>query len=1105
MQPPHSPTDTGRRLYDQPVQSVVVTPTGAPGDGGNVLCDLQVEADRTYTGPALSMRSVEEPDAVFCEHDCVQNPICNFWSWNQVSDNSGYCFLFNAVTDYVGATSGQTWVSGRCSPTRDPTAYHTPGTIEVWVSRSLALFGTRAAVIDTTTMQEGEVTVRLAEGEDMADGRYVYVRSFDSNRQLRIDGIHFFMLPEAGRRLSLHGLTEDPPQEHSDAETKQPPNDYTEHEYLHPIPKHSWTRIYQMRNLTTVTCWNETNAPAVAKEARHNAAMLWADLSEEESLVGCMDCVTHLPTNCTSWFERPHGYRADHTEKVERKRRQMKEQLDRDEPERKRKLEEAIGSSCCKTDRKTGVKVCGREYCAKAFKAKADSRIAHTLRELHDRPNVKDVKLNIAQLVSTDMLAPHLHHNENCQSEKKRDGHGHIECIASSLAKHLGDKHGFSEEALNKQMDRYGLTVAGIMTAQLKHATGGTQAKSKEYESDVKKADFKSAMRRAEVARRKLGIDQTIPPRRKAPRASWIRRSTVAGRRLDENDEKVVGVERLSLSPKDLRQRHKDHQTYWKNQSMAAKQILKAGNLAVANNGAKPATVTNLMYSAWEASLATDSSIFGRMRSVAAGVGKIGERISSMSDAINAAQNAAQNAPKPKQKYRKLTEREEAYFQRVDDLVGAAGKGFRVPDHVNENWGWVTDAVDWPYWWKEAHRVGRILYNRHDWVNTYAEDTGTLPVGELPDHHKTGYSMLDINAPPTYLGAWMRSKVVGGDRHAPHRRLHEKRKLHELPRAEPAQGYNRRSLIGAFMDAAINEEDPLDAAWDVLQQSNDHHSSHVRRLFESATWVASSAGDAITDYGAKLAPVLFGESTGDVPGSPTADVGDPLRQLGRYVAYDTLLCYLYPPPHMAGGAMGDGTVVQLHYSNRACFPLIPYLPPDIVTFNQEFGLGEDFEFSSLEYAQQCDSATVKALIGPMMGDLTSVGFIAAPYGSLLRFAEGIDSLRNLGKTGDDSLTNAQRGSAIVCSIAQLGGLIWLAVTVLFLGLFCMIAPCGSWCCLKCFRICRGARRIDERRALALDDLINESYGSIDAAPSVRMSITKRRATPASRSLLEMED
>ena len=177
------------------------------------------------------------------------------------------------------------------------------------------------------------------------------------------------------------------------------------------------------------------------------------------------------------------------------------------------------------------------------------------------------------------------------------------------------------------------------------------------------------------------------------------------------------------------------------------------------------------------------------------------------------------------------------------------------------------------------------------------------------------------------------------------------------------------------------------------------------------------------------------------------------------------------------------------------------------TFNDAFNLGEHFDWGSLEYEQQCDSATVLALIGPMMGDLTSVGFIAAPYGSLLRFAEGIDSLRNLGKTGDTTLTNAQRGSAIVCSIAQLGGLIWMAASILFLATFCICAPVGSWCCLKGYRICRGAGARDSRREAALDKLLEQGgYDDVTYESSVASRrIVRQRVGPMGHVLVRSNE
>jgi hypothetical protein len=178
--------------------------------------------------------------------------------------------------------------------------------------------------------------------------------------------------------------------------------------------------------------------------------------------------------------------------------------------------------------------------------------------------------------------------------------------------------------------------------------------------------------------------------------------------------------------------------------------------------------------------------------------------------------------------------------------------------------------------------VGRILYGRHEWVQSHAEVTGSLPVGELPEEHKTGYSLLDINAPPSFLGAWVRSKVTGGERHARHRQLHETRQLHELPRADPPEDKPRRSLLGSMLDAFISEDDdPLDAAWHVLHY-NDHR-TRARRLAEFTQWVTTGAVDTVYDYGANLAPVIFGEATGEVPDYSGESTG--LQQISRYIAY----------------------------------------------------------------------------------------------------------------------------------------------------------------------------------------------------------------------------
>jgi hypothetical protein len=141
------------------------------------------------------------------------------------------------------------------------------------------------------------------------------------------------------------------------------------------------------------------------------------------------------------------------------------------------------------------------------------------------------------------------------------------------------------------------------------------------------------------------------------------------------------------------------------------------------------------------------------------------------------------------------------------------------------------------------------------------------------------------------------------------------------------------------------------------------------------------------------------------------------------------------------------------------------------TFNEAFGLSSDFKFESLEYENACDSSTVKSIIGPMMGQLSTVGFVAAPYGSLLRFAEGIDSIRNFAAADAANSTEAQRAAAVICGTVQLGGVIWAAIVLVFLGAACVCAPAGSWFCLACYRFCIRKDRRTALREAAIDRLL----------------------------------
>lgn len=142
------------------------------------------------------------------------------------------------------------------------------------------------------------------------------------------------------------------------------------------------------------------------------------------------------------------------------------------------------------------------------------------------------------------------------------------------------------------------------------------------------------------------------------------------------------------------------------------------------------------------------------------------------------------------------------------------------------------------------------------------------------------------------------------------------------------------------------------------------------------------------------------------------------------------------------------------------------------------GLPENYDFQELEYSEMCDSTVVKALIGPMMGGLSAVGFIAAPYGSMLRIAEGVDSLRNLvGWSLPEQPTPDQRAAALACGFAQFGGVLWLVVTLIFVALFASCSGCCGVLCLRSYRWVRGGGRKVQERDDAITELLTANLAS----------------------------
>lgn len=807
------------------------------------------------------------------------------------------------------------------------------GRIEVWVSRNKATWGTRAAKVQTSTYTGTSIPLRLTEGVagDPAEGRYVYIRSFESARELRIDSVDFFRLPDPpGRRLgddfSSYDNATDKPVQRDDS----PPSTAEERPNAVPpttdgqdaMPKHSkrefeyaaQKRVEKMLNLTGEVCKHMHNDSKKARYFRRLAAQWWAQLSLTESRVACHNCVSRRAMNCTSWFAIPWGYSTG-TDASEKKRRELREKMESTSGERRKSIEKSIGDICCRTNLKTGKKECGKQHCKKAFTSKMQPRIAHTLRRMHENEKA-ETSLSVPELVATDIIAPHLHHDPMCSTDKKRKRHGELECIARSTVRHLADKHGFSQSDLDKKLEKYGLTLAKILTSQLQHVSAAAGGNSN-YRSDPVKAEAMAEARRVEKQqqnehnhrRMEQGLEPIgkKPRRRVGPRGSWLKHSTVKNRRSlsmsnggSKSEERGDGVVLVGVEPMgDLRGIKKRTYQFAVNQSRAAKQLLQAANLGAAQHGRSPVTETGLLRSAVDASLAAEGSIIGRTRSITLGFTHIAERVMEVRDLLN------RPVPARAPRKRRLAEHEQKYLDGVDKLLQGRTPGWQPPDEHLKDYGWVVESVDWVHAHNEGSRVAAILEERQEALYQHIEEHGTLPVGDVGEQHRTGYMLLDLNVPPSRFGEYIRM-LMPRMQNRRSRRLQQRQhaEIHDVPRAQTPE-QEHKSVIGSAVDAAINDRDVFAAAWHALQH-NDHKST-ARRLTEGFLGGAS-----------KILPTTpFGRTTYN---GVEQDAPNLITEFARWLVYDVALCYLYPVTTQDGGNFGDGTSIKTHYSDRLCFP-----------------------------------------------------------------------------------------------------------------------------------------------------------------------------------------
>ena len=1085
-------------------------------------------------------------------------------STDQCEYESG-CASTNWPSQCGCSSNGRRLGEATAAPPPPPPHVDRVGWIEVSVSRTFASFGTRCATLDTTVgFDDGsgvlDVMLRCQELTGDASGRYVFVRSFESARTLRIDGLQVFARrPDAGdaggnrRHLGEHshstwpglnttGVVSDgasvapppplppspepmsppvppPPPSPPPVPPPLPPTEAAKAKAAKAVERAAEGVAARMRQLTREVCAHRTRDPPEALRLRREAALLWAGLDEAHQGSACFDCVARRDANCTHWFAQGFGLHSHHDQGPQAaQRRRAREAAERDAPRRRRALEEALDRSCCRTNARTGEEVCRREFCGELLKRTAQQRMAHVLRRMHEKGHIE---LSVPERVAVDVLAPHLHIDPACRADgpgkpRKEGGLTDTHCLASSTVRHLAEQHGLSVERIDEELSKVGYTAAQLFARPMEAARATSEAAAA-FRSDpvfahmAAQARTKAAEAEAKVKAGAEAVGETKPPdaggrQRAGKRGRALKAARLAakeeGDQQQQQQQPQPQQQRIPRIPKTrprprtasagaltsgrARGVRRSLTAWFGNATRAAGRVRRMARQRYAaelpqTRAAPSSTVADTVMAA----VSAEGSVLRTFANAGATLGGFVHDARSIvaAAAADAAADADADATAAPPRPRALSpdarrERADAFYERVERRLDAE-RGVTLPESHVHRFGWVAGWTDWRAAVDAAHASAATLVARHEARLAHADAHGTLPCGALPAEHRTGYALLDLNAPPSRLGDFFRQLHAdhapgqpgddggGGEllRRARARRVEEARAApRQQLHSDGVQTRESTPFLSAIAGALLTGASPLHAAWAALEHDGSHATSRSRRLADS--FLGTAAALPITGSRVFNRYSSYDTSPGGAGEGGTAR----LKELSRYLIYDVVLCYLYAPDvDEKGGDFGDGTPLTKHRTTRACFPMVPFAPERMLSFTQYYDI-EGVDIAALQFDKACKTDAVTAALGAMGQDLATNAFYTGPIGAVLRVAEGFDAIDNLGRS-TGNVTKVDRAAAIVCGLGQLGGLIFSVLALIFVLLTCICAPVGGAVALYAFRTLRRRQAQRAAREEQVDELL----------------------------------
>ena len=718
----------------------------------------------------------------------------------------------------------------------------------------------------------------------------------------------------------------------------------------------------------------------------------------------CVDCdFSNFTTSCRQHFA--HVGRA-----LIKLRMDAEKAPERNRAERKRRMTEHarrhLDEACCAI-KPDGTEVCEAKYCEIHVRNNIKKRVTHIARQMTEQKHPSALEhFGVATQLGIDILNPSLHPDPECRAGNHSSDAAKLECMGRSILHHAGQRHGLDYDSTKAKMDEFGINIGETFAAMAKAA-----GVVREGRGPVKSAFFEKQAREAASA------DVLMRESRRRTAAKQAKE----GRKLEEEEPESFGGHGLG--------QHALHAGSMRRQLYNASATMHRAMMSVdraatrANNRQSHDSQSGYRAHArtphpdkldWHAAASSISSPLTTLLAVSAEEGSYAARfggaivkLNELRDRVSGALDKHRRRLERHEERRQRRRMSEAHTRHADALYEALEAEHLDREHERlqlpreHALSWLHEVVDWHSTVDEGARLQGIMRERHKMRESGAAHH------DIVKAHPTGWSMLDdaARSQPTTIGDAVRRllyrKETGQDPpwHHPSvsqrvaRRLEdaETARLHHDPDGPPTRFGSLRRLGVAFLESTIAA--PF-AFIDTVMPSGAY---------------------------AKQSEITFWEAT------------------LRYIISSTVGCYFVAPANEEsrtqgedGAQGGDALKIMRPGEEKLCFPAFPFAVPTLPTF-RAITRTEGVDVYNLNYMDYC--AGRGSAMQAASDYLTSWGIDPRdenpllPNAPLLRTAEAVDAIMNAATSGRPDVENEMNAGRILCSIVQLGGIIYVSFLI----------------------------------------------------------------------------